>query len=179
MALTAEFEDLVGGGGSGEWLGDGSEDFGSVGLNRLRASTGMAARGVFKTDVPLGGSFIDGIIAASVVDIIDGIPFEVDNTSAYVSGSTDLVCKVSVWLRTEDAAVSVTPRVFNQTTGLAATVSGASACVATSEDYSGLLQQQTLLLTLASGVNIYRVQVTPSAATYAVYARAWFSLYID
>jgi hypothetical protein len=118
-----------------------------------------------------GGDDNIGILSAVVVDVLNqGDGFEIDNTSNQLSGSSGVVVQVRIRLRVENAAISVTPRIYNVTDAAVATTSGAAACSATATDFSGSNQQQTLTLTLASGKKKYKVQITPSAATYQAWA---------
>ncbi len=118
-----------------------------------------------------GGDDNIGILAAIATDVLgQGDGFEIDNTGNQLSGSSGVVVQVRIRLRVENAAISVTPRIYNVTDAAVATTSGAAACAATATDFSGTNQQQTLALTLASGKKKYKVQITPSAATYQAWA---------
>lgn len=178
MALTGLAVSFDGLAGDGSWLGDRSEAVGSVKLNTIRDFLNMVAAGSFCRDVPIGGSFTTGLVGSAVVELIEPVYFTIDNTSSYVSGSSGLTIPITVYCRVENAAISVTPQIYNVTTAAVAATSGAAACSATATDYSGTNSIQTLLLTAAAGVNVYVCRVTPSAVTYQVFAKAWRSLKI-
>lgn len=178
MSLSGNFSPVNGLGGSGQWLGDLTESVGAETLNKIRHALNMAAAGVFARAIPIGGSKSRGLMAGAVIDAIDAVDFEIDNTSSYVSGSGSLTVPITVHVRVESASLSVTPSIYNVTTAANATVSGAAACTATNEDYSGTNQKQTLLLSLATGVNVYRLRFTPTSASYQFWGMGWRGLYV-
>jgi hypothetical protein len=163
------------GGGGAFQAGDAWE---AAEANELRGDFDLLVSGDTGRNRFLGGADAVGIRGSAVVDLIDAVPFTVDNASTQWSGSSGITVQVVVYLRVADASVSVTPRVYNLTSAAVATTTGSAACSATNRDWSGTNQKQTLVLTLASGVNTYVVQATPSAATYPVFAKAWLHLYI-
>lgn len=152
--------------------------FDEVHANRIQSDLDLLVNGDVARNRFIGGSDHIGIRGSAAVDILNGVPFKIDNTSTQWSASSGITVNIVVYLRVADASISVTPRIYNLTAASVATISGAAACSATARDWSGTNQKQTLVLTLASGVNDYIVQLTPSAATYAVYAKAWLHLYI-
>lgn len=178
MGLKGTFNGFEGLGAAGAWNGAGGEFFQSTEANNLRQALYMAANGPFCRSVPIGGSKTTGLRALGVIDAVDAIEFTVDNTTSYVSGSSGLTVPINVLVRVENAALSVTPRIYNLTTAAAATTSGSAACAATADDYSGTNQRQTLLLTLQSGVNVYKLQFTASSLSYQFWGIGWRSLYI-
>lgn len=138
----------------------------------LKADIDLLLLGIIGRNQYWGGDDNVGILAAAVTDALNqGDGFEIDNTGNQLSGSSGVVIQVRVRLRVEDASISVTPRIYNVTDAAVATTSGAAACSATATDFSGSNQQQTLALTPASGKKKYKLQITPSAATF----RAWAS----
>lgn len=178
MSLKGAFVGLEGLGATGAWIGDLTERFGAPRLNELRSALYMSASGAFHRSVPIGGSKTQGQIALGVVDAIDAVEFEVDNSSSFVAASTGLLVPITVLVRTENAAVAVTPRIYNITMGAEATSVGGAACNATAEDYSGTDQRQTLLLTLQTGVNSYKLQFTSTGPSYQFWGIGWRSLYV-
>lgn len=178
MALKGVFDDLAGAAGDGSWLGDRTEYFGATGLNKIRKGLWQGASGNFARTVPVGGSLSRGLIGSAVVDVIDAVDFQIDNTSSYLSGSTGVTVNIVVWVRVENASISVTPQIYNVTTASVASTTGGAACSATATDFSGTDSKQTLVLTPAAGVNLYRLRATPSAATFQFWAMGWRSLYI-
>lgn len=126
--------------------------------------------GVISRNQYWGGDDVTPIFSASVVDAIgQGDGFEIDNTNSQISGSASIIVQVRLRIRVGNVGVSVTPQVYNVTTSAVATTSGAAACAATNEDFSGTNQQQTLALTLAAGINKYKVRFTPTNAIYPVW----------
>lgn len=178
MSLKGSFVGLEGLGPTGAWLGDLTERFGAPRLNELRSAVWMFGAGTFHRSVPIGGSKTRGLMAAGVIDAIDAIEFEVDNTSSFVMGSTGVLVPITVLVRVENAAVAVTPRIYNVTMAAEATTTGGAACNATAEDYSGTDQRQTLLLTLQTGVNTYKLQFTSTGSASQFWGQGWRSLYI-
>jgi hypothetical protein len=152
--------------------------FDEVHGNRIQSDLDLLVNGDVARNRFLGGSDHIGIRGSAAVDILNGVRFKIDNTSTQWSGSSGITVQIVLFLRVADASISVTPRVYNVTAAGVASTTGAAACAATARDWSGSNQIQTLVLTLASGVNDYVVQVTPTAATYAVFAKAWLHLYI-
>lgn len=152
--------------------------FNETHANRIQSDLDLLVNGDVARNRFLGGSDHIGIRGTAAVDVLNAVRFRIDNTSTQWSASSGITVQVVVYVRVANAAISVTPRVYNVTAAGVATTSGAAACSATARDWSGTDQIQTLVLTLASGVNDYVVQVTPSAATYPVFAKAWLHLYI-
>lgn len=178
MALKGTFNGFEGLGAAGAWNGSGLEYFTSAKANDVRQALYMASNGAFGRSIPIGGSRTIGQRVLGVIDALDAIEFTVDNSSSYVSGSSGLTVPIGVLVRVENAALSVTPRIYNKTTSAVATTSGGAACAATAEDYSGTDQRQTLLLTLQAGVNVYKLQFTASTRSYQFWGQGWRSLYI-
>ncbi len=164
--------------GGAAWLGNSTERVGATYLNKLRNDLNQAASGTFGRSHFVGGSLTRGLVTAAATDVLDSIDFEIDNTSSYVSGTSGITVTVTVWVRVENAAISVTPRIYNVTDSGVATTSGAAACSATALDFTGTDSKQTLVLTLAAGVKKYRLQITPSAATYQVWAAGWLNVFV-
>lgn len=178
MALKGSFQGLEGLGTGGAWLGDLTERFSATRINELRQALYMSAAGTFHRSVPIGGSKTRGLIATGVIDAIDAVEFEIDNSSNAVSASSDITVPIVVHVRVEHTAVAVTPRIYNITQDAVAVTTGEAACNATAEDYSGTDQQQTLLLTLQTGVNVYKLQFTSSGSEYQFWGQGWRSLYL-
>lgn len=178
MALKGKFQGLEGLGTGGIWIGDLTERFSASRINELRQALYLFAAGTFHRSVPIGGSKSRGLMFSGTIDALDAVEFEVDNTSNGVSASDGLVVPVTVHLRVENAALAVTPRIYNVTQAAVATTTGGAACAATAEDYSGTDQRQTLLLTLQTGVNVYKLQFTATSASYQFWGQGWRSLYI-
>lgn len=178
MALKGKFEGLEGLGPGGAWIGDQTEYFSATIINQLRRALYLFAAGTFARSLPIGGSKTRGLRYAGTIDAVDAVEFEIDNTSNAVSSSAGLQVPITVLVRVENAAIAVTPRIYNVTQAAEATVTGAAPCTATAEDYSGTDQRQTLQLTLQTGVNVYKLQFTATDATYQFWGQGWRSLYI-
>jgi hypothetical protein len=160
---------LTGSGGGGAYVSADIVDY--VWANILRVDLTLLMLGIIGRNQYGGGDDNIGILASSVTDALNqGDGFEIDNTSNQLSGSTGVVIQVRVRVRVENAGISVTPRIYNVTDSSVPTQSGAAACTATATDFSGTNQQQTIALTPVSGKKKYKVQITPSAATYQAWA---------
>ena len=135
-----------------------------------------------------GGDETNGLgigVGTGYVTALNSIEFEIDNTSGQISGSTNLVCQARVSVRVVDSVspasgISVTPRVYNVTDSSVPAQSGAAACTATAEDFTGSNQKQTISFTPATGKKKYVVQVAKSADSDVVIAcRIAFDLYMN
>jgi hypothetical protein len=148
-----------------------ADPFGYQSAEKMRNNFNLLMLGIIGRNQYWGGDDNIGILASTATDVLNqGDGFEIDNTGNQLSGSSGVVVQVRIRLRVENAAISVTPRIYNVTDAAVATTSGAAACSATATDFSGSNQQQTLTLTLANGKKKYKVQITPSAATYQAWA---------
>lgn len=106
----------------------------------------------------LGGSRVLSLPqVASAQDAANYIDQEIDGTNL---GGFTKQARVEV---RAGAATGITPKVRNVTAGTDAGT-GVS-CTATNADYSGSNQKQTISLTLAAGVNKYRLMGTPANTT--------------
>ncbi len=144
----------------------------------LKDALDMLPLGLFGRNIYGGGSEVAGFAVGAGtgwLTAVDCLEFEIDNSNNQISGSANLVCQVRVCVRVENAAITVTPRIYNLTDASAPTQSGAVACSATSADFSGSNQRQTIALTLPNGKKKFVVQVQKSADTYEVWAAkiAW------
>lgn len=158
------YEHLTGSGAEDAYVaGDrwGAQTAERVRLN-LRALSGI------RHVLPLGGSRNQGLIHSTVVDAYDYLDVEIDSTE--IAG---LRVRARVEVRVADASINVTPSIRNVTDG-SDVVTGA-ACAATSADYSGTDQKQTLTVPLTAGVKKYRLRLTPSASTF----QCWGIGYIE
>ncbi len=160
---------LAGGGAFSAFVSADIVDY--VTFNTLRVDLNLLMLGIISRNQYGGGDDNTGILASSATDVLhQGDGFEIDNTGNQLSGSTGVVIQVRVRVRVENAGITVTPRVYNVTDSSVPTQSGAAACSATATDFSGSNQQQTIALTPVSGKKKYKVQITPSAATYQAWA---------
>ena len=146
----------------------------------------------------LGGSTLIGLAVEADGDYDlpgwEAVPH--DNLNAQLSGFTDAngatrVFQARYWLRVSDVAISATPKlrygaafgdIAVEGTGTAATISGAVACAATSADFSGTNQYQTVSITEPSGVKLWKPQVTVAGTggnPYTVWVRAVLDSYIQ
>lgn len=109
--------------------------------------------GVFRSKNPGVGPF----------DALNFIDVEIDGTN---QGGVTFRAKVEV--RVGMFGQSITPKIRNITTGADAGVG--VACTTSDPAYAGTNQKQTIVMTLATGVNKYRLQYTlgrPSGDTWA------------
>lgn len=135
------------------------ERLGYQGVNNILQQIRSIAFGA----LPLGGSRVLGVRSATAIGVPEYIDIEIDGTKY-----AGLTVRARVEVRTANAATSVTPRVQNMTT--AATAGTGVSSTATNADYSGTNQKQTITLTLAAGLNTYRLQVTGGNATNDIFA---------
>lgn len=143
---------------------------------------GLVARAVYA-----GGDWDNGVDASAAgdFDVLRAVPFEVDNASNQISGSTGLVCRITYYCRVSNAAITITPKIVYGTaiTNLTnvATISGHAACSAIAADYSGTNQVQQVTFTLPSGVKLFKPRFTVAgtpAAGYQAYVFATRDLYV-
>lgn len=153
----------------------------------LRATLDALMNGVIQRNVFAGGTFEIDASSSGNFDLPGWIPIQIDNTGNRISGFSDsggaaLVCRFRYLLYVSDAAVTVTPRIFDITANAAATISGAAACSATALDFSGSNQQQNISLTLPNADHVFKPQVTiggTPAAGLVVKGIAVYDCYID
>ena len=141
--------------------------FGYQSANKLRDNVlALASAGLV---FPLGGSRYAALPrAASYQNAVEWIDVRLDGT--LLSG---LLVTCYIDCRT-DGTGSVTPRILNVDT---AGFTAGSACSASALDYSGSQQQQEISLTLASGLNRYRLQGLPSANTVDCYVNGYIKIF--
>lgn len=135
---------------------------GTANIQPLKEQIDLIMLGSWCRDLPVGGSSIDGIDGSTSGDkfLLGARPVRIDNSNAQLSGFTDangatLVVNFIYFCRVSNAGISVTPKVVYGTSMsdlvTVATISGAFACTATGDDYTGSFQVQTVSLTLPSG----------------------------
>jgi hypothetical protein len=102
-------------------------------------------------------------LVAAPQNCVDWVDISLDG------GPVDSAYSVSVDVEVRTAAIgtSVTPQIYNVTT--ATVVVTGAACIAALLDYSGANQFQTLTWSLKSGVNKYRLRLTPANVLNPVY----------
>lgn len=86
----------------------------------------------------------------------DWLDVEIDATEL-----TNLTVQARVEVRTNDPAMSITPKIINASDATDIVVG--SACVAGNVDYTGTNQKQTLAMPLTAGIKKYRLQYTLGA----------------
>lgn len=126
----------------------GYEEWNDI-LNHIRAA--------LFNPMPLGGSSTEPHPGAAYQRVTHAVPFELPAAEQALG-----VWKARVYLRCEDAAVTITPKIRNLTDATDA-VTG-SACSGTSDAYSGTNQNQTLAFTPVAG-KVYELQAIKSATT--------------
>lgn len=118
--------------------------------------------------VSLGGSRAASLpLAAATHDLVNAEPaFTVPSN---LSTAMLLSARIVADVRSMDASVSITPRLVNAST---LAVAGAGvACTASADDYSGVNQHQTVLVTLVAG-QTYKAQAVVSSAAFATFMTA-------
>lgn len=134
-----------------------------------------------------GGQQIDlDAGATGTFDLMPWIPIGIDNRGNRLSGFSDangavLVVQFRFLLRVSNVAITVTPKIYDITAAALATTSGAAACAATDEDYSGLNQQQTLALTLPNAHHYFSPRVTVGgtpAVGYSIRGTVIYDCYV-
>ena len=107
--------------------------------------------------IPLGGSSTEPHPGAAYQRVTHAVPFQVPATE-----QTGGVWKARVYLKCEDAAVTITPKIRNITDGSDEVVG--DACSGTSDAYTGTNQNQLLTFTPAVG-KIYELHAVKSDTT--------------
>lgn len=165
------FKKLTGTGTGSAYLA--ADYWGYQTAEEVRNDLNLLAAGFGRKGVSLGGSNAVGLMASVQVNAEGYLDVIVDNTGSVISGTAGVVVQVRVKCRTDDATVSITPKLLNLTDS---TIAGlGAACSATAADFSGANQDQTFSVTLAAGVKTYRLVGLPSAATFQV----WFFGVLD
>ncbi len=98
-----------------------------------------------------GGAPVSKSAGLGPTDVVSYVDVEIDGTN-----QTGITYQARVQVRTQWGYISITPRVYNVTDGVAAGTG--VACSAGASDYSGTNQKQTIALTIASGIKTYRLQ---------------------
>jgi hypothetical protein len=168
--MSRTFDRLAGSGVGGTYLA--LDPFGYQSAQKMKDLLDLLGLGCFFRNLYGGGSETNGLgvgVGTGSVRVLDSIEIEIDNTGSQVSNADDLICEVQICVRVQNAAISVTPRVYNLTDSSVPTQSGAAACSATAPDFSGTNSQQTISFTPASGKKKYIVQLAKSADIYQVF----------
>jgi len=146
---------------------------------------GAFARNVF-CGAAMRGSEIDAS-ATGTFDLPIWVPVLIDNQGNRISGFDNtnggtLKVQFRWMLQVTNAAITVTPKIYDITAAADATTSGAAACSATADDFSGSNQRQVLALTLPNAAHEFRPNVviggTP-APGYLVRAAVVCDVYVD
>lgn len=123
--------------------------------------------GVIGSDKFAGGDMdleIDASVAGTY-DLRPQLPMRVDNRLNQISDFVDtngatLVVQFRFFVWASAATITVTPAVYDITAAAAASISGQAACSASSEDFSGTNQQQSVALSLPNAVHYFKCQIT-------------------
>jgi hypothetical protein len=130
-----------------------------VALSARRAGRFLGGSRIFPNlmaDTLVGGLKSKVIGGLGPFDVFGYIDVEIDGTE-----QTGQTFQAFVEVRTNNPAVSITPKIRNVTDSSDAGVG--AACTATAVDYSGTNQKQTIALTIPTGVKKYRLQFTLGA----------------
>jgi hypothetical protein len=182
--MSRTFDRLTGSGVGGAY--QATDYFGFQSAQKLKNMLDLLGLGCFFRNLYGGGSETLGLaigVGTGYVRALEQIEIEIDNTGNQVSNADDLICQVTVCVRagattSPPGVISVTPRVYNLTDTSVPTQSGAAACSATAEDFSGTSSAQTISFTPAAGKKKYIVQVAKSADVEEVFcARIAWSVY--
>lgn len=180
------------GGGAGGIMADG-DYLTLVRGTAMKSNFDLLELGCLGRNVLAGGDLVTGIDASATgdVDLLNWTPLLLDNSASQFSGFTDansatLVIQFRFLLRVSNAAITITPKVRYGSTittiTTVATLATPAACSATASDFSGSNQYQTVTMTLPSGVQLYKPQITIAgtvAAGYQAWARAWFDMFVQ
>lgn len=124
--------------------------------------------------------------ATGTLDLQPWVPFGIDNRGNRLSDFSDangasLIVQVRFLLWVSNGAINVTPKIYDITAAALATTSGGAACAATSIDYGGTNQQQTLTLTLPNAHHYFKPQLTIAGTPdsgYLVRGTAIYDCYV-
>lgn len=156
----------------------------------LRDLTTLLANGGFARNVVVGEALRGREMDASTAGTFDlpfWIPDLLDNqgsrlTSFNTGNGGTLKVQYRVLLQVSNAAITVTPVIYDLTTGANATYSGATACSGTADAFTDANQRQTLVLTVPVAAHEFKPRVTigGSVAT-GEFVRALFvrDCYVD
>lgn len=173
---------ILGQGVSGAWLDPDTFDL-PTGYQPLKDNLELLMLGALQRNVYAGGGVTEiDASATGTFDLPGWLPIEVDNTNNQLSGFTDpysavLTVRYRFLLWVSDATINITPKIYDITAAALATQSGAVACSATSQDYSGTNQQQTVVLTLPNASHSFKPQVTIAGTVTAGFTVRGIALY--
>ncbi len=184
----------VGTGSVGEYIS--GENFTLDDANQMRIMLNKLANATLQRNVWMGGFAFSNLFSIPVssdtdYDLLNWTTPRWDNRSTQFSAFSDskgasLSRLIRFYIRVSNASISATPKIRYGTTVAGATtvgtLTGAAACSATSSDYSGTNQIQELTLTLPTGLNYFKPQVTVSGTggnPYEVWCMAIADLFVD
>lgn len=184
---------LTGSGTGGEWVpgtvsppADRAKE--SNFMTPVKYNLELLTAGIIGMNRPAGGSEVElGGSVAGTYDLRPMMTIGVDNRNNQISGFSDsngaiIVVQFRFYLWVSNSAITLTPAVYNTSTAAAATIGTVSACSASSDDFTGSNQMQTVALTLYNGFSYYKPQVvlagTP-APGYRFKAYAQFDAYVS
>lgn len=153
----------------------------------LRDLTDLCALGAFQRNVFAGMALDLNAEATGTFDLPLWFPIGVDNRNSQLSNFNDdnggvLKAQFRFLCQVSNAAINVTPKVYDITATALATVSGNVSCAATDDDFSGTNQQQTVVLTIPAALHYFRPKVTIAgtpAGGYTARVIALWDLFID
>jgi len=187
----------VGSGTGGAYVG-GTDHYTADDANQMRILLNKLGFATLQRNIVMGGSKTEEyrVNADGDYDLIGWVPIIIDNRSTQFSGFTDsfgasLILSIRALVRVSDPAITGTPKIrYGSTfgavavagTGTVATISGAAACSTIAEDFSDTNQYQSLTLTLPTGSNIFKPQITIAGTggnPYSFWALFLIDLYMD
>lgn len=166
---------------------EGADVLKTVHLDPIKNDLDLWMTGAIQRNVLVAGDDQNGLDASASGDLLlarSYPPIEIDNTASQLSGFTDgagavFAARFRFALRVSNAAISITPKLKYGTTigGITnvATISGEAACSATADDYTGTDQIQDVLVTLPSGLKLWKALITVGGTPAAGY-QAWASV---
>lgn len=176
---------LTGTGTGGQFAED--DAFTLVDGQVLKDQVDLLIAGAVQRNVLVAGDDVTGLDASASGDVLllhSYPPIEIPNESGQLSGFTDangavFAARFRFALRVSNGAISITPKLKYGTTisGITnvAMISGDAACSATADDYTGTDQIQDVLVTLPSGLKLWKAFVTVGGMPAAGY-QAWASV---
>lgn len=179
---------LAGSGTLGAWQ-DGDDFLLTPHAQPLLDDLDLFLAAIPRRDVFAGGGQhidLDGN-TSGLKDLFPFVPIGVDNRGSRITGFSDangatLIHQFRFFIFVSNAALVVTPRLYDITAIGAATIAGDLGCSGTTEDYSGANQQQAITFSSPTALHFFRPQYlvagTP-AAGYRIRVTAFYDCYVS
>lgn len=179
---------LAGSGAGGIWQ-DGDDFLLTPHAQPMLDNFDLWLAGTTRRDVFAGGGQhidLDGN-TSGLKDLFPFVPIGVDNRGTRITGFSDangatLVHQFRFFIFVSNAALVVTPRLWDITAAAAATIADDLACSGVSESYAGVNQQQAITFSAPTALHYFRPQYlvagTP-AAGYRIRVTAFYDCYVS